>query len=48
MYIHESINGNLPSSLTNIFEPTNQLHGHNTRGASHYQLSIPMGLWCSG
>ena len=41
MYIRESINGNLPSSLTDIFEPTNQLHRHNTRGASHYQLSIP-------
>ena len=41
MYIHESINGNLHSSLTNIFEPTNQLHRQNTRGASHYQLSIP-------
>ena len=40
MYIHENINGNLPSSLTTIFEPTNQLHGYNTRGASHYQLPI--------
>ena len=32
VYIHDSINGNLPSSLINIFEPTKQLHRYNTRG----------------
>ena len=41
VYIHDSINGNLPSSLINIFEPTKQLHIYNTRGASHHQISIP-------
>ena len=32
VYIHDSININLPSSLINIFEPTKQLHRYNTRG----------------
>ena len=41
VYIHDSINGNLPSSLINIVEPTKQLHRYNTRGASHHQISIP-------
>ena len=41
IYVHGSIHGILPSSLSNIFEPTNQLHGHNTQGASHHQTSIP-------
>ena len=41
MYIYQSINGNLPITLRNIFKPTETLHGHNTRGSSHHQLSIP-------
>ena len=41
MYVYQSINGNLPITLNNIFKPTETLHGHNTRGSSHHQLSIP-------
>ena len=44
MYIYQSINGNLPITLSNIFKPTETLHGHNTRGSSHQMGFYDRGL----
>ena len=41
MYVHESMNGYLPSTLNNNFIYLHNLHGYNTRSSSQFQVKLP-------
>ena len=41
MYVHESMNGYLPSALNNNFIYLHNLHGYNTRSSSQFQVKLP-------
>ena len=40
MYVHESMNGYLPSALNNNFIYLHNLHGYNTRSSSQFQVKL--------
>ena len=41
MYVHQSMNGYLPSALNNNFIYLHNLHGYNTRSSSQFQVKLP-------
>ena len=41
LYVYDSINGNLPSSLNYNFKPVHSIHSYNTRGSAQNQLILP-------
>ena len=41
IFVHNSLKGNLPSSLKDSFQITADTHSFNTRGASQFKMKLP-------